>query len=203
MSLTSTLICIYKSPARDNVKHGCKHTSLARTSYPKQFSFKKGRIKSMSSLFSSFTIGSRRTYSSKEKSVLHFKVLSLACFSQVPGNWITDSVTQREKTHCACKIITQNSVRNILYSTKERKCLWSTSSKGGRLLHAFTDTSLFAILMCVIFTLHNSYTSMSSERYSFNFISKADNVWFPTIQILSDYSIFNSLTTTVNILTKT
>lgn len=110
MTLTCTLMFIHKNPARHNVKHGWKHTSLARTSYPKQFSFKKGRIKSISSLFSSFTIGSRRTYSSKEKSVLHFKVISLVCFSQVPGNGITDSVTQKEKTHGACKIITQNSL---------------------------------------------------------------------------------------------
>lgn len=58
----------------------CKHTNSAVTSYPREFSFKKGRRKSISSLFSSLIIGSRRTYSSKEKPVLHFKVRSFACF---------------------------------------------------------------------------------------------------------------------------
>ena len=86
MILTSNLTFTHKSPGKDNVKHVSKHASLAITSYPKQFSFKKGSIKSISSLFSSFTIGSRRTYSSKEKSILHFKVIPLACFSWVPGN---------------------------------------------------------------------------------------------------------------------
>lgn len=66
MTLTSTLILTHKNPAGDNIEHVSKHASLAITSYPKQFSFKKGRIKSISSLFSSFSIGSRRTYSSKK-----------------------------------------------------------------------------------------------------------------------------------------
>ena len=112
MTLTSTLIFTYKNPARDNVKHVCKHISLAVTSYPKQFSFKKGRIKSISSLFSSFTIGSRRTYSSKEKSILHFKVISVACFSWVLGNWLLILLHHQEKIYCACKIIIQISLDN-------------------------------------------------------------------------------------------
>jgi hypothetical protein len=52
-----------------------EHTHLTKTSYPKELSVKEGRRKSISALCSSFIMGSRRTYSSKEKPVLHFKVV--------------------------------------------------------------------------------------------------------------------------------
>lgn len=83
-----------------------KHASLAVTSYPKQFSFKKGRIKSISSLFSSFTIGSRRTYSSKEKSILHVTIIPLPAFLGFQETELLILLYQREKIYCACKIIT-------------------------------------------------------------------------------------------------
>lgn len=92
MTVTSTLIFTHKNPARDHVKHVCIHTRLAVTSYPKQFSFKKGRIKSISSLFSSFTIGSRRTYSSKEKINFTFQSYIFGLVFLGPRKLITDSL---------------------------------------------------------------------------------------------------------------
>lgn len=150
MTLTSTLILTHKNPARDNVEHVSKHASLAITSYPKQFSFKKGRIKSISSLFSSFSIGSRRTYSSKEKSVLHFKAVSFACFSWVPENWIADCYTRERRYSVHARSLFKIALTTIIYSSKEHKYLWSTSSKECYSFMHFIDLSLFANLICVI-----------------------------------------------------
>lgn len=142
MTLTSTLIFTHKNPARDNVGHVSKYASLAITSYPKQFSFKKGRIKSISSLFSSFSIGSRRTYSSKEKSVLHFKVVSSACSSWVPGNWIADCYTTEKRYSMHARWRHRAALTRITYTSEEHKYLWSTSSKEYHLLNA-CYTSIF------------------------------------------------------------
>lgn len=157
MTLTSTLILTHKNPAGDNVEHVSKHASLSITSYPKQFSFKKGRIKSISSLFSSFSIGSRRTYSSKEKSVLHFKAVSFACFSWVPENWIADCYTREERYSVHARSLLKIALTTIIYSSKEHKYLWSTSNKECYSLMHFIDLSLFANLICVTYSFHNSY----------------------------------------------
>lgn len=85
-------MCTQK-PARRESKAVCTHTNSAIASYPREFSFKKGRRESVSSLFSSLIIGSRRTYSSKEKSVLHTKVMPFTCF-----------LSPREKNHRLCSI---------------------------------------------------------------------------------------------------
>ena len=154
MTLTSTLIFTHKNPARDNVEHISKHAGLAITSYPKQFSFKKGRIKSISSLFSSFSIGSRRTYSSKEKSVLHFKVVSSACFSWVPEKWTADCYTTEKRYSVHARWLHKTTLTRIIYSSEEHKYLQSTSSIEYHLLNA-CYTSIF---ICN-FDLHYTFFS--------------------------------------------
>lgn len=161
MTLTSTLIFTHKNPARDNVEHVSTHASLAITSYPKQFSFKKGRIKSISSLFSSFSIGSRRTYSSKEKSVLHFKVVSFACFSCVPENELRIVTPERKDRVCMQRSLLKIALTIIINSSKEHKYLWSTSSKECSLLNAFYRS----IFICN-FDLCHTFFSQFLHLYS-------------------------------------
>lgn len=166
MTLTSTLILTHKNPARDNVEHVSKHASLAITSYPKQFSFKKGRIKSISSLFSSFSIGSRRTYSSKEKSVLHFKAVSLACFSWAQKTELLIVTPERKDIYNGhARSFLKIALTTIIYSSKEHKYLWSISSKECYSLMHFIDLSLFANLICHIFFSQSLYLFVFSLNH--------------------------------------
>ena len=108
-----------------------KHASLAVTSYPKQFSFKKGRIKSISSLFSSFTIGSRRTYSSKEKSILHVTIIPLPAFLgfQETELLILLYHTREKRYTVHARLLLKIALTITIYSSKEYKYLQLTSSK--------------------------------------------------------------------------
>lgn len=166
MILTSTLIFTHKSPAKDNVRHKSKQASLAVTSYPRQFSFKKGRIKSISSLFSSFTIGSRRTYSSKEKSVLHFKVISFACFSRVPGNWIADSVNTREKRWIVHARLLLTKALPISNSSKEYIYFWLTSSKECHLNTVYRYIFICNFDLCHIYSFSQVFVSSLHDSLS-------------------------------------
>lgn len=126
-------MCTQK-PARRESKAVCTHTNSVIASYPREFSFKKGRRESVSSLFSSLIIGSRRTYSSKENSVLHTKVMPFTCFLSPREKKITDSVPSEKvgavPKNTAWQPLTKRSAWNAdITDTAERQQLSGDTSQ--------------------------------------------------------------------------